>query len=211
MTMHRREEEANNDLMLKERAAMPNFARSYAQSGRGLAALNPGDLPFTDAVGKKLRVTRAAFEYKGPPIDALVGVALKPSSILPMGFNNGDNIVEPYWAAFVWGLSQAFLDGLPVTGDGYYQVEMTGLVIDLFTVPPPGNYTSRSGAAREFREGTIDTWVWVSDFSAMPAAPTPAEKADESYMLMAVQRDNDVVDLVSPAARTLGVAYALIG
>lgn len=134
---------------------------------RGLAVETAARSPLT--------VTRITFEYRGPASELTFGIAGKPDgAILGVDFNNGDNVVDPYWVfehftvpaaadwtSFAWGMDRELRE------------------------PEEGLYTARGGSTKEFIAGMADVWVWITNRTAIQAAglePYIDEMMDERFI-----------------------------
>jgi len=169
----------------------------------GIAALNPADLPYEEARGKYVRVSEVVFWYKGPVIELHMGWALKPAG---KDFNNGDNLVTPYYSFAALGSTPNCPDWTKITIDF-----PSGNRIQ---IPAPGRYTNRHGDIVEFHD-LLDTWVWITNFTAMSAAGAsgPSGLSDERFILVSDDDDKvvstGIAQVTSPAVQAMEVRYAI--
>jgi len=148
-----------------------------------------------------LRATSVSFEHKGPENDVVLGLAAKPDgAIWGVNFNNGDNVVDPFWA----------FAHFTIPASATWRRHTEAISVEL-QEPTAGLYTARGGSTREFIEPVADVWIWLSSKTEIWAAglsDNVDELMDERFIKV-IDTDANIMPVHSPAvgARSLAVSW----
>ncbi len=144
-----------------------------------------------------LMVTRVTFEYRGSASELVFGIAGKPDgAIFGVDFNNGQNVVNPYW----------FFSHFSVPDAPDWTSYAVGVDYEL-QEPVAGLYTARGGSTKEFIQGMADVWVWITSKTEILAAglqPYIDEMMDERFIKV-IDTDAGVLPVSSAVPELLEV------